>query len=88
MALGGLDGGVEYPQPLACAVQTVSFLASAAACCWAGQCYPGAVFGDPPGPQPEFKQKSPGHWRRGDDWRPFRTVYLRPVGPGGDMCVQ
>jgi hypothetical protein len=33
VALGGLEGGVEYPQPLARAVQAVSFLAGTAACC-------------------------------------------------------
>ena len=50
VTLGGLDGGVEYPQPLACEVQPVSFLAGAVPCCWAGQPYPGAVFGDSAGP--------------------------------------
>jgi hypothetical protein len=33
VALDGLEGGVEYPQPLASAVQAISFLAGTAACC-------------------------------------------------------
>ena len=42
VVLGGADGGVEHPQPLAGGVQLVSFGASTGAGCRAGQCNPGA----------------------------------------------
>ena len=42
VVLGGPDGGVEHPQPLAGGVQLVSFGAGAGAGCRAGQCNPGA----------------------------------------------